>query len=283
MPKTVIVTDTGCDLSDDLQKRYGITTVPLVVRFGQDVYLDGELTRDEFWAKAREGAIHPATSQPSVGAFEEAFAHLVARGYRVVCPVLTSKHSGTLNSAYTASQRFPGRVTVFDTLSASLGQGYQAIAAAKAAAAGRRVSEIMTLLRSIRARTHLFACLDTIEYVRRGGRLDQMIPVLERLVRRLNIKALLQVVEGQIRPLGAARSRTQGMQRIVQEVARHKPVEMLFAIHTRAARVVTGFARSLAEQLNFPFERVMIAEAGPALSSHAGPGVIAAGVVEGRA
>ncbi len=123
MPKIAIVTDSACDLPEGLQNRHGIKVVPLVVRFGTEVYLDGQLTLGEFWNKARQGPPHPETSQPSAGMFEEAFAPLVEQGYHIICLVITSKHSGTFNSAYAASQSFPGQVTVFDTLSLSLAQG----------------------------------------------------------------------------------------------------------------------------------------------------------------
>ena len=280
MPKIAIVTDSGCDLPKALQEQHGIHVVPLVVRFGTEVYLDGPLTLDEFWNKVQRGPSHPETSQPSSGMFEEAFAPLVGQGYRVLCPVITSKHSGTFNSAYAASLSFPGQVAVFDTLSLSLGQGYQAIAAAQAAADGNSLEEIIALLESIRARTHLFIGLDTIEYLRRGGRADQIIPVLERVVRVLKIKPLLELADGQLKLLGAARSHEKSRQRIQEEVIRYGPAEMLIAAHTRCADEVSVFAQALAERLDFPFEQVMIAEAGPALSSHAGPGVMAAAIVQ---
>jgi len=88
--KIAVVTDTGCDLPQSLRERHDITIVPLVVRFGREVYLDHELTPDEFWTKVLEGSVHPHTSQPSAGMFEEVFAPLVEQGYHVVCPTVTS-------------------------------------------------------------------------------------------------------------------------------------------------------------------------------------------------
>jgi len=280
MSKIAVVTDSGSDLPQELRERYNIKVVPLVVRFGTETYLDGQLTPDEFWEKVLRGPFHPQTSQPSVGMFEEAFAPLVEQGYHVICPTLTSKHSGTFNAAYTAAQSFPGRVTVFDTFCASLGEGYQAIVAAKAAAARRSVEDIIALLKSVRARTRLIACLDTIEYVRRGGRIDQVIPTLERMVRVLNIKVLVQVIDGEVKPLGAVRSFAKGIQRVQQELAKSGPAEMLAAIHTRLGDKVAGFAQSLAERLSFLAEKVIIAELGPALASHGGPGMIGGVVVQ---
>ena len=278
MPKIAVVTDSACDLPQTVLDQYGITLVPLVVRFGTDVYLDRQLTLDEFWQKAQ--STPPQTSQPSAGMFEQVFAPLVEQGHHVICLVITGRHSGTYNSAYIAAQKFPGQVTIFDTLSLSLAQGYQAITAARAAAEGRSVEEIIALLESVRARIHLFIGLDTIEYLRRGGRADKLMPVLQRVVRVMNIKVLLKLVDGQLELLGVARSRKKSMQRIQQEVMRYAPAEMLIVAHTRRGDEVTGFARALAEQLNFPFEQVLLGEAGPILSSHAGPGVMAAAIVQ---
>jgi len=142
------------------------------------------------------------------------------------------------------------------------------------------VEEIIALLERIRARTHLLIGLDTIEYLRRGGRADQIIPVLERVVRVLNIKPILQVVDGQLKLLGAARSREKSMQRIQQGIAGYGHAEMLIVAHTQRGDEAPDFGRALAERLDFPFEEVMIAEAGPVLSSHAGPGVMAAAIVQ---
>jgi DegV family protein with EDD domain len=280
MPEIAVVTDTACDLPKPTRDKYGIQTVPLVVRFGTDECLDTELTVDEFWRRAHQAPPYPGTSQPSAGMFEEAFAPLVEQGAHVLCLTITSRHSGTFNSAYVASQRFPGQVTVFDTLSLSLGQGYQAIAAAQAAADGHSLEEIVAQLESIRARTRFLIALDTIEYLRRGGRADQVMPILERVVRFLNIKPVLDVVDGHLSLLGASRSRAKAMQRMQEELAKHAPAEMVVVIYTQPSSEAPEFAQTLAEHLDFPLDQIMIAETGPVLSCQGGPGIIAAAVVQ---
>jgi len=280
MSKVAVVSDSACDLRPELQEKYGITVVPLVIRFGQEVHLYGEITLDEYWEKVFEGTHPPETSQPSVGQFEQTFGPLVQEGYDVVCLTITGKHSGTFNSAYAASQSFPGRVSVFDTLSLSLAQGCQVIAAAKAAAEGRSLEEVLALLESIRNRMQMFIGLDTIEFIRRGGRADKLIPALDRMARVFKIKVLLQVVDGELKPLGIARSRAKVAQRIKEEIARHGPAEMLVVAHTRCPDEVAALAQSLAEQEGFPVDDMLIGEVGPALSSHAGPHALAAAVVQ---
>lgn len=280
MSKIAVVTDTGADLTPSQQAEHGITVVPLVVTFGTESYLDNQITVEQFWMRVRQGPHHPMTSQPPPGLFEQAFRDLIAQGNHVLCLCITSKHSGTLNSAHTAAQSFPGQVTVFDTLSLSLAQGYQAITAAGMARQGHSLEHIVETLESIRARTHFIIALDTIESLRRGGRADQIIPILERVCRVLNIKPLVEIADGQLKLAGAARSREKSRRQIIDELAKFAPAEAVMVAHTRLPQEAPEFARALADRLSFPVEQVAIAETGAILASHAGPGVIAAAVVQ---
>ncbi len=281
MPQVAVVTDSACDLPEETRLEHGIQVVPLTVRFGTEEFLECNLPREQFWLKARQAPPYPGTSQPSVGQFEQAFSELVDQGKQVVCLTVTSKHSGTFNSASTAALEFPGDVRAFDTLSLSLAQGYMAMRAAEAAAAGDSLEDVCSLLESLRERTHFFFMLDTIEYLRRGGRADRVMPLLERIVRMLSIKPILKFVDGEISPLGASRSQEKAKTRILQELSQLAPAEMVFGIYTQGAGAgARDLAQSLAEKLQFPFEQTMIGEAGPVLSCHAGPGVIAAAVVQ---
>jgi DegV family protein with EDD domain len=212
-----IVTDSSCDLPRRLVERFKIAVAPLTVHFGSAVYEDGELSVEEFWQKAA-GPHHPRTSQPSVGKFEQLFEGLVAQGKQVLCLTITSKHSGTFNAAHLAAQRFGQAVRVFDSLSLSLGLGLQALTAAQAAQAGGSMQELLALLEDMRARMRLMIVLDTLENLRRGGRADGFIAVVDRMTRALNIKAVINVVEGQLRLLGAARSFQRGLRRVLNLV-----------------------------------------------------------------
>jgi len=283
MPGIAVVTDTGCDLPQDLRARFGIEEVPMVVRFGQDECYENEMTLDQFWAKAQDVPPYPQTSQVPVGLFEETFERHVAAGQHVLCLCITSKHSGTYDSACTAATQFPGKVTVLDTQHFSLLQGYQVLRAAQAAADGLGLEETLSLLKSINSRSHFFFAMDTVEYLRRGGRADQVMPLLDRVVRVLNIKPLLNVVDGQIAPMGAARSREAAMRRIEQQIMKYAPAEMLFVLHSRLADQADSFSARLAEGTGFPADRMMAGEIGPVLSCHAGPRVIGAGIVQSQA
>ncbi len=268
-----IVTDSSCDLSQRLVEKFKIAIVPLVVRFGKEVYQDGELSTQEFWKKAA-GAHHPQTSQPSVGAFEQVFERLVAQGKQVLCVTITGKHSGTFNAAHVAAQRFGEAVRVFDSFSLSLGLGIQALTAAQAARAGRSAQEILTVLEDMRARMRVMFVFDTLENLRRGGRADGFISVVDRMTRALNIKPIINMVDGQLRLMGAARSFQGGLRRVLNTVKQLKPLEHLAVVHTRVPERAQAMADQLAERVGFPRERVWVEETGAALACHGGAGVI---------
>jgi DegV family protein with EDD domain len=268
-----VVVDSGSDLPPRLAKLYGITVVPLVVRFGEQTFLDTDLSRDDFWHHA-SGRFHPQTSQPSVGTFENAFEALIQDGAIVLCIAITARHSGTYNAAWAAAQRFPGKVLPWDSQSLSLGITPQAIEAATMAQEGHSLQDIVERLEHVRRNTRVTILLDTIEYVRRGGRLEKMIAVAERLVQFLEIRPLLHIIKGQVRILGAARSYRQGLRRLLNEALAAGPLCRLAVVHTRRPDDAAGLAERLSQKTTLPKEEILICEAGPTLSTHAGPGAV---------
>jgi DegV family protein with EDD domain len=273
-----IVTDSGCDLPQEILDEFGIEVVPLTVHFGEQVYLDGEMTLEEFWQRAA-GPEHPKTSQPAVGLFDQVFERLVAQGKQVLCVVITSQHSGTINAANAAAERFGEAVQIFDSLSLSLGLGLQALVAAQAARAGRSLQDILALLEDLRARVWLAIVLDTLENLRRGGRADGFIAVADRMTRALNIKVIINLVEGQLRLVSAARSFKGGLQRVFGLVERMGQLEHLAVVHARSQETAEKTADQLAERTGFPRERIWVRETGTVLACHAGPGVVGIMVV----
>lgn len=269
-----VVTDSGADLSADMVDELGITVVPLIVRFGQETYLDGQLTMDAFWLKIAEGRDHPATSQPSVGVFEEAFARLVEAGYSVLCLTITGKHSGTFGTASAAAQKFGDYVKVMDSLSLSLGQGFQVEAAAQAAARGSSLDEVMRATQHVQEHSHLYLVLDTIEYIRRGGRADALMPVLGRVTKVLRIKPVLTLAEGRLSMHGLGRSFERAIAQMRQQIVQLGSVRRLAVVHIRCLELAQELARALAEDLSMPLESILLTETGPLLSTHGGPKVV---------
>lgn len=268
-----VVTDSSGDLPPELLEHLGIEVVPLIVLFGTEAYVDGELTMEAFWEKAA-GTCLPQTSQPPVGAFEECFERLAAQGKQVLCLTITGKHSGTFNAACLAARHFPGAVEVFDSLSLSLGLGLQAVAAAEAAEAGRSMHEILVLLEDMRARMRLTILLNTLENLRHGGRASAFMAVLDRMTRMLNIKPVINMVEGQLRLLSAARSSRRGLRRMSSLIEELGPLERLAVVHARAPELAEEMADRLAERTGFSRERIWMEETGAVLASHAGAGVV---------
>jgi DegV family protein with EDD domain len=269
-----IVTDSSSDLPPDLAEQYGIDIVSLIVHFGSEDYLDSALPPEDFWAKAA-GPDHPRTSQPAVGDFEAVFERLIGQGKQVLCVTVTSKHSGTFNAARLAAERFGEAVQVFDSWSFSLGLGLQTLFAAQSARAGRSMQEILDALHDLRDRMRFTIVLDTLENLRRGGRADGFISIADRMARALNIKVIVNAVEGQLRLLGAARSFKGALRRVLSQVEHLAPLQDLAVAHTRSQQLAEQVAQDLARRLSFPLERIWLRETGAVLSTHAGPGVIA--------
>jgi len=268
-----IVTDSSCDLPQHLIERFKIAVAPLVVRFGREVYQDGDLSQEEFWEKAA-GSHRPYTSQPSVGVFEQIFEKLIAQGKQVLCLTVTGKHSGTFNAASVAAQRFGEAVRVFDSLSMSLGLGLQVLASARAACVGCSMEQILAQVEDMRARLRMMIVLESLENLRRGGRADGFVAIVDRMTRVLNIRLVIDVVDGQLRLMGAARSIQGGFRRVVDLVERLRPLDHLAVVHTRRHDQAEDIAQRLAQCTGFPRERVWVRETGAVLSSHAGAGVI---------
>ena len=275
MPSVKIVVDSASDMPSEMAETLEISVVPLAVTFGDRSFDDTALTRDEFWRLAEAGPA-PGTSQPSVGAFQTAFRRLVEAGHHVICVTLTAHHSGTFNSAHTAARDFGDDVRVFDSRSLSMGVGWLAQQAAHLADEGGTLDGIMQRLEHLRDQVHLFIQLDTLENLQRGGRAARLMPFIERVVRNLRIKPILNMPDGELKLLGVARSVSKGMHRMAQEIVRLGPLQSLAVMHIRAPQAARDFADLLAEATHVPRHQIAVNEAGAVLACHGGRGVIAA-------
>ena len=268
-----IVTDSSSDLTPEVQRAYGIHVVPLNVHFGTTSYSDDELSIEAFWEQAGN-PYYPMTSQPSIGSYEQVFSKLVGEGNQVLCVTLTSQHSGTFNAARLAAERFGDAIILFDSLSLSLGLGILAVEAAKAARAGRRIPEIVSLLESLRDRMRLLIVLDTLEYLRHGGRAAAFMAVADRMTRALKIKLIVNLVDGRLRLLGPARSYERALRRVLDLVEDMGPLEHLAVAHTCRHDTAQKMVGRLAQRTGFPEDQIWMLETGAVLGSHAGPGVM---------
>ncbi len=170
-----IVTDSASDLAPDLAERHDITVVPLTIRFGDEEFLDRrDLTPDEFWSRCATSSVLPETAAPSPGAFQDAFEKASGAGYDgAVCICLSAALSATLQAATAAAQAvaddFP--VRVIDSRTITMGQGLMALAAARLSAEGKGIDDVAGLTHELITRTRVFGALDTLDYLKKGGRI----------------------------------------------------------------------------------------------------------------
>jgi DegV family protein with EDD domain len=269
-PRVAVVTDSTSDLDAHIAGEHGITVVPLNVHFGDQVYRDQvDITTDEFMAKMANSEKLPTTSQPSVGSFEAAFRATGAE--EVICPLVSSRLSGTYQSAQIAAQNLAGEIKVelVDSLSASYGLGFQALRAADLAAQGMDASSIAQTLRNETGRYHVVFFVETLEHLRRGGRIGKAAKMVGSL---LQLRPLLRIDEGQVVPHERTRTRGKAIQALVDFATDNLvPEELAVLYNTRAED-----ARKLADLLApiTPEREVRIVQLGPVIDSHIGPDVL---------
>jgi DegV family protein with EDD domain len=279
MKSVCVVADDGCDLSPALAAEYQVEIVPVFIRFGEEIVSSQDLSLAEFWARAAVSPRPPGTTAAGPGAFYEAFRKLVSKGYDVVCLTLPSLHSTSFNSAWVAAQEFGERVRVVDSRSFSVGMGLQVIRAAQDALAGYGAEAIQATLEDLRERTSIFFALDTMEWVRRGGRLARVLPVVDRIARTLSVKPVIEFCNGDFRLIGVTRSAQGALQRIEDEVSARIPLEAAAAAYTRGCQTASDLAGRLAGLVELKHGELMLAEAGAAFAVHAGPRALGAAVI----
>jgi DegV family protein with EDD domain len=266
-----IVTDSTADLTKEQQQAAGITVVPLNVHFGDQVFRDHvDLSTDEFFRRLKASPQLPRTSQPSVGAFEEAFRTLREGGDDVVSVHLSSKVSGTYNSALMAAQSVgDGNIAVIDSLSTSMALGFMALEGAKLARAGRDRQTVADCLSGLVPKARVICVVDTLTYLERGGRIGKARALLGSL---LNVKPILQLKDGEVVPLGRARGRPQALNRLVELLERDGKVSQLAIMHGAAGADAEHLRERVAS--TYPGVDIQLTEIGAVLGTHTGPGVI---------
>ncbi len=277
-----VVTDSGCDLPPALCDELGIEVVPLTVRFGEESLVDRkDLTAAEFWAKCKAAPALPETAAPSPGAFEEAYRKALAGGADgVVVVTLSRKMSATIQAAELAVEQVAGDVPVrvVDSANASLGEGMVALLAARAAAAGQDLDEVEQVARSAAGRTTLLAAIETLDNLRRGGRIGGAQALVGGL---LSIKPLITVdpaTGGEVAEAGKHRTRAKALNALIDKVRAIGPVEALGVMHAEAPDVDALLTR-LDDMV--PREDIVVADVGAVIGTHIGPGCI--GVVSVKA
>jgi DegV family protein with EDD domain len=266
-----VVTDSACDLPDDLIERNGIGVVPLTIRFGTEELIDRkELSTDEFWRRLADSDVLPETSAPSAGAFEGAFRRLVEDGATgIICINLSSKLSATMQSAQVAAQAVQADcpVVVIDSLMVSMGLGSLCLTAAQRAADGDSLESIVANVTDRRNRSKLYGALDTLEFLKKGGRVGNARALLGTM---LAIKPVLEVRDGVVEEAGKVRTRSKALRLLVDRV-KEGPFENLSVLHGNAPDVdeLLDLLAPLAAR-----DQIVVGQIGPVIGTHAGPRVI---------
>jgi DegV family protein with EDD domain len=260
------VTDSTSDLTQAMIDRHGILVVPAIVVIDGKGYTDGSgMTREEFYTSLPDMKNPPTTAGPAPSDFAARYQKLFSAG----CDHVFSFHPPFVLtsigvSAQTAADSFDGRVTVLDTGQLTLGIGFQVLAAAEAAARGSELDEILAAIKSVRQRLKVAAVLDTMLYIKRSGRVHWAKAAIGGL---LNLKPLVEITEGKVESLGAARTTHQGHLRILEILKEQGPLERLALLHTNAEHR----ARQLLEDLNPGLPDVPLINVTTVIGTHVGP------------
>lgn len=264
-----IVTDSTCDLPAETIARYGISVVPLFINIGEQGFLDGvDLTREEFYKRLPSYPVHPTTAVPSPLKFRAVYDSLVDAGATQVLSIhISVALSAVVNVARIAAQETSTvPVTVFDSQQLSLGTGFLVETAAKMAADGCEIEEILAVLNEQARRSHVFAVLDTLEFLKRSGRMNKYVAGLGTL---LQLKPILTMHNG--KPgTERVRTRERATQRLLELLQGVGRLERLAIVHTHAPERVAEL-RSLAAQF-MPSDAVWAVDITPVIGSHIGPG-----------
>ena len=267
-----IVTDSSCDLSESETTTNGIGVVPLSIRFGDEEFIDREeLSVDAFYAKMASTGLLPETAAPSPGRFEQAFRGAAAVGASaVVCINLSGELSATVQSARNAATAVAGDidVRVIDSRSLTGGLGTMVLEAAAAARNGADADAVVALVESMISRTEIYAALDTLENLKKGGRIGSAKALLGSM---LSVKPLIRIVDGAVEEAGKQRTRKRSLEWLRDQLFAEASVKELSILEGDAPDIEL-FLDMIAER--YPRDQIRIGKIGAVIGTHGGPGVI---------
>lgn len=265
-----IVTDSTAFLDQETVDKYNIAIVPLYVNFENEVIIDGSVSNAAFFDKVRSSAKMPFTSQPSPGDFVKVFENIIADGNDIVTIVISSGISGTYESALNAAKMVGlNRIAVIDSLSTSGGLAMLVKEAAEAAAQGKSKEEIAAIVEAKRSQIRIFFVPDTLEYLKKGGRIGGAQALIGTL---LKIKPVLHLRNGKVDSFDKVRTMKKALERIIEEIPPAKGAFPLYLLHAEAPETVETLKNMVKER--FPQALITISELSPVIGTHSGPGVV---------
>ena len=272
--KIVVVTDSTACIPEELVGDLNIPVIPLWLIWGDERFRDGvDIDAPTFYQRLRTSKTFPTTSQPSAGEFESFFREASAEGESIVAVFISSKISGTVANAQAALAQLPDRtIRIVDSLSTSMGLGFAVLAAARAAAAGKSLDEVVAAAEGVREGMHLLFAVDTLEYLHRGGRIGGAKRLLGTA---LNIKPLLHLEDGVIDALAQVRTKRKAvaqMLNLVEQRLTGKPMAGVAVLDVNAPDEGDALAEQVKER--FGLSTVARTRVSPVVGAHAGPGTV---------
>jgi len=267
--KLGIVTDSTCDIPQFLIEQHRLEVIPCILAIDGKEYVDGkDITREEFYRQLPSLKTQPTTAAPSIGDFSTRYSSLLRGG----CDHVLSIHAAEaltsiLNIARQAAADFPDRVTCIDSTSLSLGLGFQVLAAAEAAELGLQAA--LDAVKSAHDRLHVFAALDTLEYLKRSGRVPAAVAMLGSL---LNIKPLIELTNGEVKSIGMVRTTSQANERMSGFLLEGGTLERLAILHTGAEARAREFLNELMQKSSQSVPRdILMVNVTTVIGTHVGP------------
>ncbi|MFC1865602.1 DegV family protein [Chloroflexota bacterium] len=273
-----IVTDSTSDITGDLAQELGITVVPLTVSFGHESFLDRvDISTDEFYRRLEKESIFPTTTQPAPGVFADVYNKIAGETDEILTLVISSKLSGTYQSAINARNMMEKkcRIEVIDSASVAMGFGLLVISAARAAKEGASLDEVADIVNKGIPRSHLVIYFETLKYLAKGGRLGKAQGLLGAM---LSIKPILTIKGGEIAPLTRVRSKAAGMDYIRSFIGGFSGIENLAVEHSTTVTDADKLVDSLGAYVTRG--KIYQSAVSPVLGAYAGPGALAITVLE---
>lgn len=272
--KTAIVTDSTAYIPKQLLDQYEIHVAPQVLIWGEETFKDGvDIQPTEFYSRLKNAKVMPSTSQVTPTGFQRIFSELIEKDYDIVAILIAATLSGTISSAIQAKGMLPdANIEIVDSQTTAMAMGFQVLEAAKAAQSGASMAECVSVAKHAQQHTGVVFAVDTLEFLHRGGRIGGANRFLGTA---LNIKPILEVVNGRIEPIERVRTRKKSLTRLVElieeRIAGRTPIS-LATLHANAAEEAQDLLNEASERLQ-PHVKIF-SEVSPVIGTHAGPGTL---------
>lgn len=276
MSKIAVITDSTAYIPPELVQKHNLTVTPQMLIWGEETYQDGvDIQPDEFYTRLKTSKVMPTTSQVSIAAMKSTFENLVEKGYDVLAIFLSSKLSGTIQSAIQAKEMMESageKVTFIDSETTAMALGFQVLTVARAIEEGANLEDAIALAEKVREHTGVYFAVDTLEFLHRGGRIGGAQRFLGTA---LNMKPVLAVIGGRVEAVERIRTKRKALERVlelVMEQTQGKSNIRLATLHAAAEDEAKTLLEKASKEMN-AIESILTSVS-PVVGTHAGPGTV---------